>query len=117
MLFGRSFAPHCVSSTRSGVLIMTCEKTASVYLIDPETGRTDRLAGAGSAGPPIDGDGSKAQFRSLFGLVVSEREQCAYVSDTYHNLIRRITLPPHLFVARHPPTHSELFIQLNGPTL
>ncbi len=98
--------PCCIASTRSGLLVITCvEDSSSVFLVDPETERTELIAG-GSYGPPADGDGRHARFKSLYGLAVSEREHCAYVSDTYHNRICRITLPPHLFVARTVSSES-----------
>ncbi len=49
-----------------------------------------------------DGPGTAAAFDIVRGLAIVEHEQCVYTCDYQNNRIRRITLPPQLFIASAP---------------
>ncbi len=104
--------PSALESFASGHLLVTCLSTHSLYLINPTNQKRERIAGTGTALPvPVtpgfmDGAGVSAQFNSPRDLVVSEAERCAFIADVENNRIRRIELPPHLFVAARPSTAS-----------
>ncbi len=95
--------PTGIAATRSGVLIVGCSNTNSVYAIDPYTGHCERIAGTGSQGEMKDGPALQAVFNRPEGVVVVDSECCAYVCDRMNQAIRRITLPPKFFVARTSP--------------
>jgi hypothetical protein len=81
----------------------------SLYAVQPDTGRTQRLAGIGrerSVGRKreltVDSPtrpALKVSFSLLQSLAVSEEEKCVYASD-FHFPLLRVTLPPELFITR-----------------
>ncbi len=85
--------------TTSGHVVMSCLNTNSIYLFDPPTGVHTLLAGSGVAGfDYTNGSGKEARFSFPYALALVEHEQCLYVSDAANGCIRRMTLPPSLFV-------------------
>ncbi len=95
----RSLNPMGVACTPSGVLIVTCHATNSVYAVDPTSGRCQLIAGS-TNGPVRDGPGSKAVFSVPIAVDVAAPERCAYVSDYFNHCIRKITLPPEWFIPK-----------------
>jgi hypothetical protein len=80
------------------VLIVTSCNDGCVYGVDPTTGHCQRIAGS-KKGKVKDGPGLSAVFHSPFCAEVVASECCVYVTDYHNHCIRRITLPPHWFVA------------------
>ncbi len=102
--------PVGIAATPSGALIATCDKTHSVYAIDPYTGHCERIAGTGSVGELKDGSALFATFRYPNGVVVVDSECSAYVCDRLNQAIRRLTLPPKYFWTRTTASSHALFV-------
>ncbi len=102
-----------VAVTPSGVLIVSCGRTASLYAVRPSTGHCQRVAGDGGGGTLKDSPALSAKFCAPRGVVVADSECCAYVCDLWNHAIRRITLPPEYF---EPPftghSHHSLTLHL-----
>ncbi len=100
--------PYGIDCTPTGMLVVTCRATHAVYMINPNTGDVDKLAGApdfkGAAVPAgingnVDGPcNTKAKFDWPVDVQLIDAEQCAYVCEHGNNRIRKITLPPSLFI-------------------
>ncbi len=91
--FGLAVTPsgHVLCSTRSG---------PSLLAVTPH-GKTRRIT-AGFTVRSTDGPASSAGFYQAKGLCLSLKEQCMYVVDSGNNRIRRVALPPALFVPAPP---------------
>ncbi len=89
--------PEGIAATPSGVLIVACRLTHSVYAIDPFTGHCERIAGTGKDGELKDGPALKAVLSYPCGVVVVDGECTALVCS---QAIRRIELLPSLFQTR-----------------
>ncbi len=92
-----SLDPVGIVETPSGHLIVTCYLAHAVYSIDPVTAGVTGLVGTGT------GNGTATQIVKLHypsGLAVVKHEQCVYVTDSNQHQIRRITLPPHMFIPK-----------------
>ncbi len=93
----RRVAIECLSN---GILLLVSQ---AVSTFNPRTKQLLKLVGAGPQPTGKfgfgfgDGVGDAVQFDDPQSVVVVEREHCAYVADTSHNRIRRITLPLKLF--------------------
>ncbi len=92
-------------SSASGLLIISCMNTDSIYEFDPNTGDAQLLAGCGKKSSAFgrslhtfaDGSGIEARFYRVFDFVVNDCERHAYVIDNGFNRVRRMTLPDRLF--------------------
>jgi hypothetical protein len=90
-----------IAATPSGVLIVCCGDTHSVYAIDPSTGYCEWIAGMGcAAGEMKAGPALAAVFNEPMGVAVVDSECGAYVSEGRSHSIRRLSLPPNFFLSR-----------------
>ncbi len=96
----RQFSPCGLVNTPSGHLIVSCNTTSSLFLIDPSVPAPEliRVAGAGKDDFGIEPIITR-EFGDVHGLVVAGSDRCLYVSDSWTATISRITLPAQLFVA------------------
>ncbi len=95
-----------IDTTLTGMLIVTCTVTQSLYAIDPINGEVTRLLGTGLAiEPPPSGPLLSDETSLLFArsLIVMDDKHIAFVCDASNDQIRCVTLPPHLFLpsAKH----------------
>ncbi len=97
-------SPWAMDYTPSGHLIVGCTTTHSLYVINPVSGDVDRLAGTGDYGF-ADGPGLSAKFHSIYAVQIISERQFAIVSDVSNHRLRRVTLPPHLFIAAGKCVH------------
>ncbi len=86
-------SPMGIAATPSGVLIVTCNQTHSVYAIDPFTGHCNRFRGSHMIYIP-------KLMKLQEAVAVVDNDCCAYVCDNLFAIIRRITLPPQYFQTR-----------------
>ncbi len=92
-----------IDTTLSGVLIVACDTTYSLYAIDPDSHAVSKLAGSGRAAAagnrvsdaPAIGDAN--HFASLRSVVVMDDRHCAFVVDPETETIRCVSLPPFVF--------------------
>ncbi len=87
-------------------MILSFLATHSLYLVDP-SGAVLTVAGTGKYGF-ADGTAAAAEFNDIRSVVVIERERFAYACDCSNNRIRRITLPPQLFLILKPGDSSSV---------
>ncbi len=90
--------------TLNGTLIVATHNT--LYSIDPRTRQLNILAGTKRDPGHKDGSGEQARFNAPSCVVVVDREQALYVSDRQNHCIRRVTLPPTLFLPLPLPLPS-----------
>ncbi len=88
---------ECVPDT--GMLIVSCAATHSIYAADPVSGVAEMIAGSGRTG---FGDGlalDEGCFEQPGGLILCDNnEHAAYVCDSGGDRLVHLTLPPFLFV-------------------
>ncbi len=93
--------PSGLALTPRGQLLVSCMNLHSIFLLDPDTGAFDLLAGPGLAGAgqsgKTDGAGSDARFNLPTSLVVVEHERSAFMVESQGTRVRCITLPESLF--------------------
>jgi hypothetical protein len=90
-------------STPCGALIFGCERSCSVYVLSPNLNSLKRLACAPHAKGPIaltDGPALSAIFFWPVPAALVESDRSLYVCDLLaeNTLLRRVTVPPRLFV-------------------
>ncbi len=85
-----------IHSTASGHLL--CTTGFALLSVDTTNGAVHLMAGEldGRPQPAADGPGLTARLSSARGIAVIDAERCAYLCD-FNSLIRRISLPSHLF--------------------
>jgi hypothetical protein len=88
--------PMGIAMTSSGVLLISCWETHSLYAVHPATGECERIAGTQAKGDS-DGPGLYAAFHRPSGIVVLDALRVAVVCDQLNYSVRRVTLPPRLF--------------------
>jgi hypothetical protein len=96
--------PKGIATLPCGALLVSCDKTFCVYLVQPTTGHCTRIAGTGECATSQQlaaCPGSSATFSLPWGVALAPPEQCVYVTDMRLKCIRRIALPPELFVRPH----------------
>ncbi len=88
--------PSKIVVTPTGKLIVTCMESHGLYLVEPDTGQTQLLAGGGVESMD-EGPALSVKFEGLIGLALVEQECAVYACESTNHRIRRITLPPVLF--------------------
>ncbi len=89
------FSPRRISSTPSGLLLVSCFHTNAIHVYNPRTGdETMLIAGKRANGSRTTPDTLGYEIE----LVVVEDERCAYINDASQFRIKHIPLPAHLFV-------------------
>ncbi len=86
-----------IDYTPSNHLIVSSTNLPSLWLINPVNGDVSRLSGSNQKGF-ADGAAQSALWNSPRGLRVINQEQCVVVTDMDNNRLRRLTLPPYLFI-------------------
>lgn len=103
-----AFQPWGIDTTTTGIVLVTCTNTQSVYAIQPDTGVMERVAGYDSLRDRATGEATATErsegrpscevpFRLAQNLVVVDRRHAMMVCDTQSSTIRCVTLPPHLW--------------------
>ena len=105
----RAIRPFGIASTPSGVLLVTCQNTHSLYAVWPATGQCERIAGTGQKGGVKDGAALSAVFHWPWSVAIDASESCAYVSEYGNHCIRRVALSAQWFVP-----HASLSAQSQG---
>ncbi len=105
--------PLGIAITYSGVLLVTCYKSHSLFAVYPDSGSIERVAGVGQWLSSTSGNSAGAALEVALqypvGVVVMDDERCVYVAESSNGCIRRIDLPEHVFTERYPPalhTHT-----------
>ncbi len=100
------FDPTAMDWLPSGLLVVTCQTTHSVWVVDPKSGKCNRLAGLNGNGL-TDGDPlTTARFDTPVGVAVASHNQCVYILE-YGSHIRGLVVSPHLFQPPSPPPASQ----------
>jgi hypothetical protein len=105
-----SLGPNAITCTANGTLIFSCDRTFSLYAVDPATCKLDRIAGGGMVGGSglLDSNDSEcAKFRIITDMFVDETAECLWLVDnprSAHNddadqtsVVRRVSVPPRIF--------------------
>ncbi len=100
--------PAALACTPSGVLLVGCKLTHSLYALHPASGQVSLVAGGGTeegaGAAPRDGVGRRAVLACPSRLAVCAAECCAYVGAADPLRVRRVSLPKHWFVGPHTPS-------------
>ncbi len=83
----------------TGILIVSCLNTNSLYTLDGFRAVPKLLVGDPKTGPDFkDGSSHVARFRSPLDICIFDHERCLFVADRLNYRIRRVALPYQLFV-------------------
>ncbi len=97
----QAFEPYAICCLQTGLLLVSCNETHTLLLIDPKDGHVQPVVGGidRSHGHQFeDGVGASGKFYYCYDCVLIDSERCLYFTDFENCRIRRVSLPDSLFL-------------------